>query len=65
MQLWELWQVSPEGLTARAPREVPVDVRFALDVEINGETLCLRGRTMHCTQTIGGYKVGVRLIFDE
>jgi hypothetical protein len=62
---WKLSQVSVEGLTARSFRQIPEGARLNLDVHINGQTLHVRGKVRHCTQTVGGYKVGVQLFFDE
>ena len=62
---WSLIQVSSEGITAIAPEEVPD--RFRIDIEWHreDEIIMLSGRIVHCTQTIGGYKIGVKLKFSR
>ena len=62
---WDLHQVTPVGLSARSSREIPEGARLKLEVHINGQVLRVRGKVKHCTQTIGGYKVGIQLLFDE
>jgi hypothetical protein len=62
---WDLRQISGEGLTAGSPQEVPEDTLFALDIRVNDQTIRAKGRVKHSTQTIGCYKVGIELVFDD
>jgi hypothetical protein len=62
---WDLREVSNSGLTAGSRKEVAEGDRFILDVSIDEHTIRVKGKVRHCTQTIGGYKVGVQLIFDS
>jgi len=64
-QAWDLRQVSLEGISARSSQEIPAEARLEFEVCINGHVLRVRGKIKHCTQTIGGYKVGIKLLFDE
>jgi hypothetical protein len=64
-EAWDLYQVSLAGLSARSSREIPEGARLELEVHINGDVLRLRGKVRHCTQTLGGYKVGIEILFDE
>ena len=64
-EAWDLHQVSLAGLSARSSREIPEGARLKLEVHINGQVLRVRGKVKHCTQTLGGYKVGIQLLFDE
>lgn len=64
-QTWAMTQVSSEGISAIAPNEVPELVRVTIQWIQEHETIILKGRVRHCTQTIGGYKVGVQLSFSE
>ena len=61
---WVL-EVSAHGLTLRAPRSVPegafVDVWWPDEAQM----LRLRGDVAHCTETVGGYKLGVKLDLPE
>lgn len=60
-----LMEGSVDGLTARSEFELPMDLRADLVVNVAGEPLSLRGRVVHCTQTLGGFKVGFELEFGE
>lgn len=62
---WDLIQVSMTGISARASREVPDRMKVALRCRWGSQDLSLRGRVMHSTQTVGGYKVGIRLDFPD
>jgi hypothetical protein len=62
-QIWKILQVSEGGLMARSPREVPLETRVTVFWRRNERNLMMSGRVIHCTQTIGGYKVGIRLAF--
>jgi hypothetical protein len=58
---WTLTEISAEGITAKSDNEIPVGIRLELAVNITGTPLFLRGQVTHCTQTVGGYKVGIWL----
>lgn len=60
-----LLNVSDGGLMLKQYKEIPIGVTLTLEVLIGDEALQVRGRTAHCTQTLGGYKVGVELEFDD
>jgi hypothetical protein len=45
---------------AKVPANIPVLLAFTPDI---GEEYLLAGEIVHCTDTIGGYKVGIRLRF--
>ena len=62
---WTLLQVSAEGLTIKS--EEPVDEQTTLDLWINidGEPMKVSGQIVHCTQTLGGYKLGIRILFPD
>lgn len=64
-ETWILLQVSMTGISARAPREVPDATKVTIRWQWGSQELLLRGRVMHSTQTVGGYKVGVRLDFPD
>jgi hypothetical protein len=62
-QTWVLLQVSATGISARAHIEVPDRLKVAIVWRWQNQELLLSGRVMHSTQTVGGYKVGIRLNF--
>ncbi len=60
----DLLQVSWSGCMLRTSREIPItDVQ--LEPRTPGHVHCLRGWVRHSTSTIGGYKTGVILMFDD
>jgi hypothetical protein len=64
-QIWKILQVSAGGLMARSPREVLQETRVTVFWRRNERNLMMSGRVIHCTQTIGGYKIGIRLAFPD
>ncbi len=62
---WTLLQLSYGGVTAKASNEVPMDLVVEMGINIDGHLLGARGRVTHCTGTLGGYKVGIKLEFQE
>ncbi|MBI5763421.1 MAG: PilZ domain-containing protein [Planctomycetes bacterium] len=60
---WTLLQVSAEGLSIKSEEPLPVETQLELAVNIDGNPMPVRGTVVHCTQTLGGYKLGVRLHF--
>ena len=57
-----LLEVSAGGLMIRMDHEIPQGTWIDLQIELEEATLLSTGMTCHCTQTIGGYKVGIRLL---
>lgn len=60
---WDLLQIAAGGLTVRTGEEMPTDTPVALYINMDGNPVPARGLTRHCTQTLGGYKVGIKLLF--
>ena len=60
-----LLQVSAEGLTLRSPDEIRLHELLAIEVRLPDRTVLLHGRVVHCTGTVGAFKLGVQLTFDE
>jgi hypothetical protein len=58
-----LLDLSPAGLMVKVYGELPVGVPVRVQLTLNGLRLALRGRIAHCTNTLGGFKVGVELQF--
>ena len=51
------------GLTSREPIKIDEMVELKFHYEGTCYTVC--ASVVHCTQTIGGYKVGLRFVFEE
>lgn len=62
---WSLLQLSYGGVTAKANNEVPIDLTVEMGINVGGHLLGARGSVSHCTETLGGYKVGIQLEFQE
>ena len=58
-------ELSLGGVTCWTEREVPERVKVMFQFHPDQNPVRLRGRIVHCTQTIGGYKVGIELEFPE
>jgi len=58
-----LLNISGCGLMVKADSEIPD--RSLLQIELNGIGLARNafGEVRHCTQTLGGYKIGIRLMW--
>lgn len=62
---WRIMEVSLSGMMAKTHQEVPVDAVVRLHMELDTGMWEFQARVMHCTQTLGGYKVGMSLSFPD
>jgi PilZ domain len=62
---WDLMETSAGGIQVRTAEEITSGTRVSLCIQFSDQSLHCGGITCHCTQTVGGYKVGIRLIFSE
>lgn len=60
-----LMQVASDGLMVRGHREIPIGTQMAMEVAFEGVEVVLLGKIAHCTNTVGGYKIGISLEFPE
>jgi hypothetical protein len=65
MRMGRLLNASDEGLMVKQYRDIPVGVPVQIEVTIADESFALRGEVAHCTQTLGGLKVGIELQFAD
>lgn len=58
-----LLEVSAEGITAKGSNEMPLETPVVVEFMVEGEedVFRLNGLVAHCTQTVGGYKIGITL----
>lgn len=63
-QTCALLQISAEGITARARQMIPNDIAIMIHWHRDEQDLVVLGKVVHCTQTIGGYKLGIQLEFS-
>lgn len=60
-----LLNISHGGLMVKQYQELEPGTPLKLEVVVGEDTLQLAGHAAHCTQTLGGYKVGVELEFED
>jgi hypothetical protein len=58
-----LLDISPAGMMVKMYSELPIGLHVAVQVMLDGARVALRGRVVHCTNTLGGFKVGIELQF--
>jgi len=58
-----LINVSCEGLTAKGQTDIALDTDVLIEMNPEGTPFRMLGRIVHCTETIGGYKIGIELQF--
>ncbi len=57
--------ISEGGLAVKSETVVPLRTGVGLDVNLEGQPLLLMGKVARCTSTIGGYQIGIELIFPR
>ena len=57
--------VSNDGLMLRSREQVPLQTPLAIELYFGEQTITIFGTVVHCTQTVGAFKIGVKLRFDE
>ncbi len=61
----QVLQASTEGLMLRSHRELPRALPVTVELGFEDEAFTLAGRTAHCTGTVGAFKLGVQLNFED
>jgi hypothetical protein len=56
---------SEGGLMVRQYEGILPDTQLQIEATIGEESFALAGRVAHCTQTVGGFKVGIELKFPD
>ena len=57
--------ISNGGLAVKSEQMVPVRTGVGMDVDMEGEPLLLMGTVARCTSTVGGYQIGIKLVFPS
>ncbi len=57
--------ISADGITLKGSSEMPVDSRVVIQLNPEGSWFALAGRVIHCTGTLGGFKIGITLEFCD
>ena len=64
-QLGWIMEVSDAGLMVRCPQPVPAQTPVEVTWEDANARFGVRGVIIHCTETVGGFKLGVQLQLPE
>ena len=57
--------ISNGGLAVKSEQVVPVRTGLGMDVDLEGEPLLMMGTVARCTSTVGGYQIGIELVFPS
>ena len=57
--------ISEGGLAVKSDTMVPLRTGVGLDVDLEEQPLLMMGKVARCTSTIGGYQIGIELVFPE
>ncbi len=57
--------ISEGGLAVKSETMVPLRTGVGLEVNLEGQPLLMMGQVARCTGTIGGYQIGIELIFPR
>ena len=60
-----LLQISKGGLMVKSHKPIPLGTGVAMDVNLGDHAFTILGRVKHCTGTLGGFKVGIRVQFPD
>lgn len=60
---WRLLEVSLNGAMAKTHENVPVDTQLRMQLELDTGWFAFNATVIHCTQTLGGFKVGLSIQF--
>lgn len=60
-----LTNVSNGGVMGKSPKEIAMDTLVQIHVPVEGRHFVVNGTVVHCTSTLGGYKLGIQLQFAE
>lgn len=63
--LARITEVSVGGVSLWTDCEVPVCTRVMFEFHPDNKPVKVKGRIVHCTQTVGGYKVGIEIEFPK
>ena len=55
---------SQDGLTTKGQTPIALDTQVVLEMNPEGTPFTIHGRIIHCTETVGGYKIGIELRFE-
>jgi len=62
---FDVLNVSRGGLTIKGYDEVKPDTIIELKIVLGAHSAPLKAKVVHCTGTLGGFKIGVKILFDK
>ncbi len=60
-----LMNASASGVLIRQRQQTAPGTLVVISIPLDAELLLLAGEVVHCTQTVGGYKIGIELRFAD
>lgn len=57
--------ISADGITLKGASEIPIGSRVVVHLNPEGSWFALAGKVVHCTGTLGGFKIGITLDFCD
>jgi hypothetical protein len=60
-----LLQISAHGMMIRNHTRIAVGTPLRMKVTLDRAPVTLNGRVAHCTETVGAFKIGIRLQFED
>ncbi len=60
-RMLRLLDISMEGMTVKGSNEVPQGTHVTIQLDIDEGPFTASGKVVHCTGTLGGFKIGIRL----
>ncbi len=64
-QVWgALLDLSPRGVMIRSHLAIRESTVCRMEVALEDEIIDVQGIVRHCTETVGGYKIGIELCFE-
>ena len=63
LQTGKVLNISDHGAMIVTRQEIPEHAVLMMKISLGEDAFLLVGRVMHSTQTVGGYKIGIKLDF--
>lgn len=60
-RMLRLLDISIEGMTVKGSNEVPQGTHLTIQLDMDEGPFAASGKVVHCTGTLGGFKIGIRL----
>ncbi len=61
----KMLNISCDGITAKGNNEIPEGTHLRVELDFDNITLNSDGEVIHCTDTLGGFKIGIRLALQD